>query len=220
MSKRHTMITALVAIVIISIGHSAHAHKPLLAVEDNRDGTIYIEAGFSDGSSAAGHKILIKDKQSGKTLSEHRVGEDGTLEIKKPSVKYTVTLDAGVGHTVTQDGPPPDTAQAKADVAADEKRAAAPPPDKPETVSQAAQQKPAAPSVAPGTGPEASVMRPASFAPPAAAMSQGVLMAFKMMMITQVVTAVALIVLVVIIAYYIGYTMGRNSGAISRRKEV
>lgn len=220
MSRRHTLITALVAIVILSIGHSARAHKPLLAVEDNRDGTIYIEAGFSDGSSAAGHKILIKDKQSGKTLSQHRVGEDGTLEIKKPSVKYTVTLDAGVGHIITQDGPPPDAAQAKADVSADKKRETAPPPDKPKTGSQAAQQKPAAPSAAPVSPSQVSVTKPASFAPPAAAMSQGVLMAFKMMMITQVVTAVALIVLVVIIAYYIGYTMGRNSGAISRRKEV
>jgi hypothetical protein len=105
MSRIGALIVALGSIMILSLGQIADAHKPLLAVEDNRDGTIFIEAAFSDGSSAAGHKIVIKDKESGKVLSEHRVGEDGGLTISKPSVKYTVTLDAGKGHVITQDGP-------------------------------------------------------------------------------------------------------------------
>jgi hypothetical protein len=217
MSKRHTLIMALVAIMIVSLGVSAHAHKPLLAVEDNMDGTIYIEAGFSDGSSAAGHKILIKEQESGKLLSEHRVGEDGTLEIEKPSVKYTVTLDAGEGHKVTQDGPAPTAGQTKADVAGDKEQAAAPPTEPKETVSSVPQQK--SPVAAPAPSSKGAVTT-STLSGPAPAIGPGAIMAFKMMMITQVVTAVVLIILVVILASYVGYTMGRNSGAITRRKEV
>ncbi len=105
---KHLGLKALLAAVLLCCSISlAGAHKPLLAVEDNNDGTIYLEAGFSDGSSAAGHKIILKEEKTGKVISEHKVGEDGTLEVDKPKVPYTVTLDAGEGHIVTVDGPPP-----------------------------------------------------------------------------------------------------------------
>jgi len=40
----------------------AGAHTPLLSVEDNEDGTVYLEGGFSDGSSAAGvTNLLVED---------------------------------------------------------------------------------------------------------------------------------------------------------------
>ncbi len=219
MSRSHTLIAAVAATMVLLLAHVASAHKPLLAVEDNMDGTIYIEAGFSDGSSAAGHKILIKDQASGKVLSEHRVGEDGTLELQKPSVKYTVTLDAGEGHMVSQDGPAPAAGPAKADAAKSEGPATAPSPETKQTQSSAAQQKPGAPPAAPAPAAKVSVAMP-GFSAPQAGISPGVVMAFKMMMITQVVTAVVLIVLVVIAAYYVGYRMGRNSAAMTRRKEV
>jgi hypothetical protein len=217
MLKHPAPILAIAAILILSFASAASAHKPLLAVEDNMDGTIYIEAGFSDGSSAAGHKILLKDKESGKVLSEQRVGEDGTLEIKKPSVKYTVTLDAGEGHVVTKDGPPPDTKVAKADKAAEEKQSPAPTPKPTETVSSGAQPQAEPKPVASGPSPGSSKVSVATSGVAASAIgvSPGAIMAFKMMMITQVVTAVALIFLVVIIAYYVGYIMGRNSSATS-----
>ncbi len=218
MSGYHVSVTVLIAVFIVSLGSVACAHKPLLAVEDNMDGTMYIEGAFSDGSSAAGHQILIKDKQTGKTLSEQRVGEDGTLELKKPSVPFTVTLDAGEGHTVTVDGPPPAKGGAVSDAGAAEKPAPAsaakqaetpPAPERREAVPTAA------PAPTPAQGPASAPVVTAS----TGGISPGAFMAFKMMMITQVVTAVAILVLVVILAYYVGYVMGRNSG-LGRRKEV
>ncbi len=219
MLKRCVMTAAAAAVLIVLCTQSARAHKPLLAVEDNGDGTIHVEAGFSDGSSAAGHKIVMKESDGGKVLSEHRVGKDGTLEIKKPTVRYTVTLDAGPGHVVTVDGPPPDATAAKADVAPDKKPAPASGLESRQSVSGAAQGKPVTPPAAPGPPSELAPVT-AGLPSPAAGISPGMLTAFKMMMITQIVTAVALIALVVIAAYYVGYTMGRSSGAVSRRKEV
>lgn len=227
MSKRQYLFMAVFGIIILVIGSAVQAHKPLLAVEDNQDGTIYIEAGFSDGSSAAGHKILLKEEASGKLISEHRVGEDGTLELKKPTVPYTVTLDAGEGHAVTREGPKPAAAQASAKEAPKTESPAEPktvkatvekqaPTSKPQTAPASpapdakAQQKPGTQAIAQGPPAQASAVPPAMSVPDAS-MSAGAFMAFKMMMITQIVTSVALIVLVVIAVYYVGYRVGRNS---------
>ena len=225
---KHVGLKALLAAVLLCCSVSlAEAHKPLMAVEDNNDGTIYLEAGFSDGSSAAGHKIVLKEEKTGKVISEHKVGEDGTLEVDKPKVPYTVTLDAGEGHVVTVDGPPP---------AASEKSSAEAPPqgagtaeDKtgaaaPATSTPAAQikdsAKPAAPpkaakqpQAAPAAGPVVSV--PAV----TATMSPGAMMAFKMMITTQIVTATALIILLAVVVYVVGYRAGKNAAGASRRKE-
>jgi hypothetical protein len=81
------------------------AHTPLLVVEDNGDGTLYIEAGFSNGASAAGTDVLLKSLD-GEVLWQGKMSED-YLEVEMPSVPYTVTLDAGPGHIVTKDGPEP-----------------------------------------------------------------------------------------------------------------
>ena len=74
-----------------------YAHTPLLTVEDNGDGTIFVQGGFSNGASAGG---------------------ETNWDI--PSVPYTVTFDAGPGHIVVKDGPPPPGGfgAAKADKAA------------------------------------------------------------------------------------------------------
>ena len=48
---------------ILFISAIVFAHAPLLSVDDNNDGTIYIEAGFSNGEKAEGMEFLIvKDK--------------------------------------------------------------------------------------------------------------------------------------------------------------
>ncbi len=222
MARRILTRMALTLAVWAGLLIAAHAHKPLIAVEDNMDGTIYIEAAFSDGSSAAGPKIVFKEEATGKTLAEERIGEDGTLELKKPSVPYTVTLDAGEGHTVTVDGPPPSEAPPAGpeQEPAEPKALEAAAPAAPEPAQQATpkpapalQQGQVRPESVPAATPVGGYAAP-SVAPP------GAVMAFNMMITTQIVVASALIILLVVVVYYIGYRIGKNAGDAGRRRGV
>lgn len=58
-----SMLLALGLLLAIPVS----AHTPMLYVEDYGDGTIFLEGGFSDGSSAAGVEILlVEDKDFAK----------------------------------------------------------------------------------------------------------------------------------------------------------
>jgi hypothetical protein len=96
-------ITAALACLLIAV--SASAHTPLLYIEDNEDGTIYIEGGFSDGSSAAGIPVRMEDAD-GNTLWKGVLDEFGVVESTLiPEVEpYYVIFDAGPGHVVTKEG--------------------------------------------------------------------------------------------------------------------
>jgi hypothetical protein len=93
------------ALTCLLIAVSASAHTPLLYIEDNEDGTIYIEGGFSDGSSAAGIPVRMEDAD-GNTLWEGVLDEFGAVESTPiPEVEpYYVIFDAGPGHVVTKEG--------------------------------------------------------------------------------------------------------------------
>ena len=85
---------------------SASAHGVLLLVEDNGDGTIYIEAGLSTGGSAQGASVIIREKASGKPVStDLTIPDEGHLNIEQPKVPYTVTVRLSEGHEVTKNGP-------------------------------------------------------------------------------------------------------------------
>ncbi len=56
------LLTAVVIGILLTI--SANAHTPMLYVEDYGDGTIYLEGGYSDGSSASGVEILLVAERS------------------------------------------------------------------------------------------------------------------------------------------------------------
>jgi hypothetical protein len=99
---KSTVTAAALATVVFSAGQ-AYAHSPLFDCFDNGDGTILCEGGFSDGSSASGVSIHIKDKQ-GNTLEELKMNADSEVTFNKPSVPYSATFDAGEGHRVTVDG--------------------------------------------------------------------------------------------------------------------
>ncbi len=75
------------------------AHTPLFSCFDNADGTIYCEGGFSDGSSAAGVPIIVKDA-SGEVIMKSELSRISDIEFDKPEVDYVVVFDGGEGHVI------------------------------------------------------------------------------------------------------------------------
>ncbi|MFA9393650.1 MAG: hypothetical protein ACERJ1_02905 [Halodesulfovibrio sp.] len=98
------MKKVLFALVIVMLAAgTAFAHSPLCDCFDNGDGTVTCEGGFSDGSSASGVKMHVKDG-AGKALLEGKMDEDSEYTFDKPSVDYMVIFDAGEGHSVEVNG--------------------------------------------------------------------------------------------------------------------
>lgn len=107
-------LTVISMILLTSLALSAHT--PMIYVEDNYDGTIIAEAGFSNGASAADMKVIIvEDKKyrgSEKSFNNKRVlfegqfDEMGVAELIKPSAtRYLVIFDGGPGHIASIKGP-------------------------------------------------------------------------------------------------------------------
>lgn len=96
---------ALIGAMILGLAMTpaAFGHTPLCSCWDNGDGTITCEGGFSDGSSAAGVGIRVKD-DSGETLAEGKMDEFSEFTFDKPSGPYKVMFDAGEGHVVEVPG--------------------------------------------------------------------------------------------------------------------
>ena len=101
---RKALIFFLICLVwAIFLVSQSFAHTPLCSCEDNGDGTITCEGGFSDGSSGAGIKMKVLDAD-GKVIIEGKMNEDSEFIFKKPEGDYTVILDAGPGHEVEVPG--------------------------------------------------------------------------------------------------------------------
>ncbi len=79
------------------------AHTPLFACFDNADGTIFCEGGFSDGSTAAGVPIIVKDA-SGEVIFKSELSRNSDIEFDKPEVEYSVLFDGGEGHQIEISG--------------------------------------------------------------------------------------------------------------------
>ena len=84
------------------------AHTPILYVEDNGDGTVFVQGGFSNGASAAGVQIYVKSIKTGETLWEGKLPDISEMDLEMPGEAYTITFDAGPGHVVTKEGPVPE----------------------------------------------------------------------------------------------------------------
>lgn len=95
-------LTALFAGCVLT-STPAFAHTPLFHCFDNGDGTVFCEGGFSDGSSAAGVNIYVKDVD-GNNLIKAQMSEFSDFEFDKPEGKYTVVFDAGEGHAIEVPG--------------------------------------------------------------------------------------------------------------------
>ncbi|MFP4071781.1 MAG: hypothetical protein ACLFTB_07000 [Desulfovibrionales bacterium] len=95
---KHLLFAALFAGIVMTSA-PVSAHTPLFACFDNGDGTVLCEGGFSDGSSAAGVDIYIKDAK-GNDLIKGQMSELSDFEFDKPESEYTVVFDAGEGHAI------------------------------------------------------------------------------------------------------------------------
>jgi hypothetical protein len=81
---------------------TASAHSAVFDCHKEKDGSVACEAGFSDGSSAAGMKVRVMDLTN-KVLMEGVLTKEGVYAFKPPAGKYHVMFDGGPGHTVTMD---------------------------------------------------------------------------------------------------------------------
>lgn len=97
------LTTTALALGLVLLAGSAMAHTPLFSCYDNGDGTVTCEGGFSDGSSAAGVAVHIKDG-SGNVLKESKLDEFSELTFDKPDGDYSVMFDAGEGHRIDVSG--------------------------------------------------------------------------------------------------------------------
>lgn len=75
------------------------AHTPLCACYDNGDDTILCEGGYSDGSSASGVTMVVRDAR-GYTIIQGRMDENSEFVFDRPRDRYTVLFDAGPGHRI------------------------------------------------------------------------------------------------------------------------
>lgn len=76
---------------------AAFAHGPVFDCYIERDHQVKCEAGFTDGSSAAGRKIHVRD-MSNKVLLEGIVGKNSTFTFQPPAGQYSVVFLGGEGH--------------------------------------------------------------------------------------------------------------------------
>ena len=99
--KRLTILFGVAALVL-GLALSAWAHSPICTCYDNGDGTATCEGGFSDGSSASGVNMYVK--QGGKVVLKGAMNADSEFTFKKPQGDYLVMFDAGEGHQVVIQG--------------------------------------------------------------------------------------------------------------------
>lgn len=97
------LMIVLTLAAVLAFAGQAFAHSPLMSCFDNGDNTVTCEGGFSDGSSAAGVAVHVKDG-SGKVVLDTKMNEDSEVTFDKPAGPYMVVFDAGEGHTVEING--------------------------------------------------------------------------------------------------------------------
>ncbi len=88
------VLSFVVASATVSFAHSA-----LLNCFDNADGTFTCQGGYSDGSSATGIRIVVKD-MSGNILQEAQLNSDSEVVLPRPERDFTILFDGGSGHSV------------------------------------------------------------------------------------------------------------------------
>ncbi len=96
-------LLVLAGALLLASPSLSFAHSPIFDCFDNGDGTIMCQGGFSDGSSASGVKVHVKDA-AGNVAQTLTLDANSELTIKKPEGKYSMVLDAGEGHSIDVPG--------------------------------------------------------------------------------------------------------------------
>ncbi len=96
---KRVLFFSLLSCMLLSFASNAHAHSALLNCFDNADGTFTCQGGYSDGSSATGIRIVVKD-DSGNTLQEATLNADSEVVLPRPQQNFSVLFDGGSGHSV------------------------------------------------------------------------------------------------------------------------
>lgn len=99
MSIKFKILPMLALLACLLAPSAALAHSALCSCFDNGDGTITCEGGFSDGSSASGVRIFVRD-ETDTTVARGKMNEDSEFTFDKPAGDYKVIFDAGPGHQV------------------------------------------------------------------------------------------------------------------------
>ena len=100
MNKKIAFTALVVIMTVLLIAGPALAHTVFFQCWNNGDGTLSCEAGYTDGSAAAGATVNVTDA-NGSLIFTGNIDNSGQLKLNKPSGDFSVTLDGGVGHTVT-----------------------------------------------------------------------------------------------------------------------
>jgi len=90
---------SILAAGLLSICPIAFAHAPVFDCFIEQD-AVKCEAGFSDGSSAAGRKVQVR-APSGKVLLEGVLDKDARYSFHPPAKDYSVLFIGGDGHDIT-----------------------------------------------------------------------------------------------------------------------
>lgn len=94
------ILSALLLTAHLFTAHNVLAHSALLNCFDNADGTFTCQGGYSDGSSATGIRIIVKDTSSN-VLYQAELNSDSEVVIPYPQNKnFTILFDGGAGHSV------------------------------------------------------------------------------------------------------------------------
>ena len=91
---------ALGALIAILFAQPAAAHAPLLDCYDNGDASITCEAGYTDGSSASGQIIRVRDADN-RLLFEDHFDANGSFTFDQPdAAEFQVQFEGDQFHSV------------------------------------------------------------------------------------------------------------------------
>ncbi|MGE0189558.1 MAG: hypothetical protein AB7F79_10280 [Steroidobacteraceae bacterium] len=93
------MLALMMAIPLLVVSAAAFAHAPLLDCYVDAD-QVRCEAGYSDGTSAEGKKIMVLDA-SNKLLLQGVLDSSGAFTFTAPVGDYHVVFEGGESHVVT-----------------------------------------------------------------------------------------------------------------------